>query len=169
LWRELRNRVSEFEIPIKLQIPIRNYGYSKLHLLFYIIFSSESTISTLEETKKSKEAEIEKYKKYLNKAKKIIESFGGNKTSPDDSVEVQSLRTTLKEREKAYDKLEVKSSSLYVWGYVKWQFWFFCVERIYAGQNGVGEGREASSVSVVWNGKCKAYLYICTLHCTCIR
>ncbi len=44
---------------------------------------------TLEEMKKTKDGEIEKYKKYLNKAKKIIESFGGNKgQSSDDNMEV---------------------------------------------------------------------------------
>ncbi len=77
--------------------------------MVYFVISLESQISSLEEAKKSKEAEIEKYKKYLNKAKKIIESFGGNKgQSSDDNVEVQSLKSTLKEKEKAYERLEVR-------------------------------------------------------------
>jgi len=38
---------------------------------------------------KLKEAEIEKYKKYLNKAKKIIEGFGeGKSRAAEDSLEV---------------------------------------------------------------------------------
>ena len=46
-------------------------------------------MASLEETKKVKDAEIEKYKKYLSKAKKIIESFGGSaKTAPEDALEV---------------------------------------------------------------------------------
>ena len=46
-------------------------------------------IVSLEDTRNSKDAEIEKYKKYLNKAKKIIESFGGNKSqTADDNMEV---------------------------------------------------------------------------------
>ena len=37
-----------------------------------------------------KDAEIEKYKKYLNKAKKIIESFGeGKSRAAEDSLEVR--------------------------------------------------------------------------------
>ena len=46
-------------------------------------------VENLEETKKNKEMEIEKYKKYLNKAKKIIESFGESKTPAEDSIEVE--------------------------------------------------------------------------------
>ena len=46
-------------------------------------------MASLEEVKKTKDAEIEKYKKYLSKAKKIIESFGGSaKTAPEDALEV---------------------------------------------------------------------------------
>lgn len=46
-------------------------------------------MSTLEEIKKAKDVDIEKYKKYLNKAKKIIENIGENKSQgPDDSLEV---------------------------------------------------------------------------------
>ena len=47
-------------------------------------------MTVLEEAKKAKEAEIEKYKKYLSKAKKIIESFGGSaKSTPEDALEVR--------------------------------------------------------------------------------
>lgn len=46
-------------------------------------------MTSLEEAQKMKEAEIEKYKKYLNKAKKIIESFGeGKSRAAEDSLEV---------------------------------------------------------------------------------
>ena len=46
-------------------------------------------MASLEEVKKVKDAEIEKYKKYLSKAKKIIESFGGSaKSAPEDALEV---------------------------------------------------------------------------------
>lgn len=47
-------------------------------------------VEKLEETKKNKDLEIEKYKKYLNKAKKIIESFGETyiKTPAEDNIEV---------------------------------------------------------------------------------
>ena len=47
-----------------------------------------SEVAGLQEMKKTKEKEIEKYKKYLNKAKKIIENIGENKTQPEDSLEV---------------------------------------------------------------------------------
>ena len=51
--------------------------------------SAESKVASLQEVLKTKEAEIEKYKKYLNKAKKIIESFGeGKSRAAEDSVEV---------------------------------------------------------------------------------
>ena len=44
---------------------------------------------SLEEVRKVKDVEIEKYKKYLNKAKKIIESFGeGKSRAAEDSLEV---------------------------------------------------------------------------------
>ena len=43
----------------------------------------------MEEVRKIKDAEIEKYKKYLNKAKKIIEGFGeGKSRAAEDSLEV---------------------------------------------------------------------------------
>ena len=43
----------------------------------------------MEEVQKIKDAEIEKYKKYLNKAKKIIEGFGeGKSRAAEDSLEV---------------------------------------------------------------------------------
>lgn len=78
---------------------------------------------------KLKEAEIEKYKKYLNKAKKIIEGFGeGKSRAAEDSLEVctkefkgsvcsssnvvlfpqiQTLRNQMKEKEKTIERLEV--------------------------------------------------------------
>ena len=43
----------------------------------------------MEELRRIKDAEIEKYKKYLNKAKKIIEGFGeGKSRAAEDSLEV---------------------------------------------------------------------------------
>ena len=43
----------------------------------------------VEELRRMKDAEIEKYKKYLNKAKKIIEGFGeGKSRAAEDSLEV---------------------------------------------------------------------------------
>lgn len=57
--------------------------------------AAEGEVATLEEVKKVKEAEIEKYKKYLSKAKKIIESFGGTaKSAPEDALEVGSSTST---------------------------------------------------------------------------
>ena len=54
--------------------------------------AAESEVATLEEVKKAKEAEIEKYKRYLSKAKKIIESFGGSaKSAPEDALEVHTF------------------------------------------------------------------------------
>lgn len=48
-------------------------------------------MATLEEVRKAKDVEIEKYKKYLNKAKKIIESMGDSKSqSNEDSLEVSA-------------------------------------------------------------------------------
>ncbi len=46
-------------------------------------------MESLQEAKKSKDQEIEKYKKYLNKAKKIIENIGENKTQKEDSLVVR--------------------------------------------------------------------------------
>lgn len=61
-----------------------------VHDKLTIVTIVENQVASLEEAKKAKEAEIEKYKKYLNKAKKIIESFGGSgKSTPEDSLEVQ--------------------------------------------------------------------------------
>jgi len=45
-------------------------------------------VHLLQQEKNGKDKEIEKYKKYLNKAKKIIENIGENKTQKDDSLEV---------------------------------------------------------------------------------
>ena len=43
----------------------------------------------MDEVRRIKDAEIEKYKKYLNKAKKIIEGFGeGKSRAAEDSLEV---------------------------------------------------------------------------------
>ena len=50
-----------------------------------------AVVESLQEAKKSKDQEIEKYKKYLNKAKKIIENIGENKTQKEDSLEVRHL------------------------------------------------------------------------------
>lgn len=64
-------------------------------------------ISSLEDVKKQKDAEIDKYKKYLNKAKKIIESIGeGKSKAGEDGLEVQRLKLQLKERERASEKVE---------------------------------------------------------------
>ena len=41
--------------------------------------------------RKAKDVEIEKYKKYLNKAKKIIENIGESKPVAEDSLEVSQL------------------------------------------------------------------------------
>ena len=47
-------------------------------------------ITALEEMKKAKDIEIEKYKKYLNKAKKIIENIGDRKTQgAEENLEVR--------------------------------------------------------------------------------
>ena len=55
-----------------------------------MLVATESKVATLEEVKKAKESEIEKYKRYLSKAKKIIESFGGSaKSAPEDALEVR--------------------------------------------------------------------------------
>ena len=95
---------------------------------------SGGQISSLEDVKKQKDAEIDKYKKYLNKAKKIIESIGeGKSKAGEDGLEVrphppasaappshhpplhthththqvQRLKLQLKERERASEKVEV--------------------------------------------------------------
>ena len=47
-------------------------------------------VAGLEDERKSKDSEIEKYKKYLSKAKKIIESFG-DKNKTDENVEVSAI------------------------------------------------------------------------------
>ena len=67
-----------------------NEQYELMNHRCDISFAAESEVAALEEVKKVKEAEIEKYKKYLSKAKKIIESFGGSaKSAPEDSLEVR--------------------------------------------------------------------------------
>ena len=53
------------------------------------MFYLEIQLANLEAIKRSRDAEVEKYKKYLNKAKTIIEGFGDkSKASADNSVEV---------------------------------------------------------------------------------
>lgn len=54
----------------------------------YSLLASE--VASLEEVKKAKDLEIEKYKKYLNKAKKIIENIG-DKPQAEDSLEVCAI------------------------------------------------------------------------------
>ena len=59
--------------------------------LAYTVSSTYSTalkVAALEEVRKAKDVEIEKYKKYLNKAKKIIENIGDSKSQAEDSLEV---------------------------------------------------------------------------------
>jgi uncharacterized coiled-coil DUF342 family protein len=68
---------------------------------------SRAQASSLEEVRKVKDAEIEKYKKYLNKAKKIIEGFGeGKSRAAEDSLEIQALRSQLKEKDKTIERIE---------------------------------------------------------------
>ena len=51
-------------------------------------------IAKLEEVKKAKDVEIDKYKRYLNKAKKIIENIGESKSQgAEDNLEVSSCHT----------------------------------------------------------------------------
>lgn len=65
-----------------------------------------ASAATLEEVRKAKDLEIDKYKKYLNKAKKIIENIGESKSQANaESLEVQNLKTTLKDREKQIEQL----------------------------------------------------------------
>lgn len=64
-------------------------------------------LASVEVMKQSRDAEIEKYKKYLNKAKTIIEGFGDkSKSSADSTVEVQNLKTQLIDRERQIEKLQ---------------------------------------------------------------
>lgn len=52
-------------------------------------FHLELQLANVEVMKQTRDAEIEKYKKYLNKAKTIIEGFGDkSKSSVDNSAEV---------------------------------------------------------------------------------
>lgn len=82
-------------------------------------------IIIIDEQLQAKDNELEKYKKYLNKAKKvcvcvwccqgiiiiitqIIEGFGDRKVDPAvESAEIQQLRSLLQEREKEIERLEV--------------------------------------------------------------
>lgn len=52
------------------------------------VFQTAAEVITLEEVKKAKDLEIEKYKKYLNKAKKIIENIGDKSQASEDGLEV---------------------------------------------------------------------------------
>ena len=54
----------------------------------HVYLLTAAQVASLQESKKAKEQEIDKYKKYLNKAKKIIENIGESKTQPEDSLEV---------------------------------------------------------------------------------
>ena len=56
--------------------------------LTYVFLHPAAAVESLQEVRKNKDQEIEKYKKYLNKAKKIIENIGENKTQREDSLEV---------------------------------------------------------------------------------
>lgn len=104
---DLCEKVAEQEAAVQRQGREVTELRAKLEIIVKKAKEQKAQISTLEEAKKSKDVEIEKYKKYLNKAKKIIENFGGNKgQSADDSMEIQTLRNSLKEREKAYERLE---------------------------------------------------------------
>ena len=68
----------------------RNCSMFKSLLVFSISSPSASDNAALEEVKKAKDLEIEKYKKTLNKAKKIItENIGDKKTRAADSLEVR--------------------------------------------------------------------------------
>ena len=57
-------------------------------ILTYVFLHPAAAVESLLEVRKNKDQEIEKYKKYLNKAKKIIENIGENKTQREDSLEV---------------------------------------------------------------------------------
>jgi len=86
---EWKQRAKEAELAIKKYG--KDVGVTAV-VAFKIRRCTASDVATLEEVKKAKDLEIEKYKKYLNKAKKIIENFGESKSqSPDDSLEVNQL------------------------------------------------------------------------------
>ena len=63
-------------------------------------------IRRLEEDSESKNVEIEKLKKYLKKAKKIIEGFGGGSNLAEDGNEMSTLKQQLQEKEIYIQKLE---------------------------------------------------------------
>ena len=65
-------------------------------------------IKLLEEDVESKTAEIEKLKKYLNKAKKIIEGFGNKPNVTEESGEIHVLKQQLVDRESYIQRLEEK-------------------------------------------------------------
>jgi chromosome segregation ATPase len=68
---------------------------------------ARTTFDQLRAQMKAKDAEIEKLKKYLNKAKKIIESFGEKKSDPAaESAQVQQLSNRLVQRDREVEKLE---------------------------------------------------------------
>ena len=65
-------------------------------------------IKDLEASVESKEAEIEKLKKYLNKAKKIIEGFGPKPNLAEETGEIHTLKQQLGDKEAYIQRLEKK-------------------------------------------------------------
>ena len=91
---------------------------------------SENEVVSLEEVKKTKDAEIEKYKKYLSKAKKIIESFGGSaKSTPEDALEVRE-RENERERESEREREKMGKEGMRM-------CWFagYCLKRRHFGED----------------------------------
>lgn len=95
--QEKQQRISQLEAVAQESSQSNSPGMRTLKALLseglgYILISllsPGSQASSLEEVRKVKDAEIEKYKKYLNKAKKIIEGFGeGKSRAAEDSLEV---------------------------------------------------------------------------------
>lgn len=90
-----RDKKDSSEKLTQLEVRSKKFGENLINSSFFFEITplpssvSENEVVSLEEVKKTKDAEIEKYKKYLSKAKKIIESFGGSaKTTPEDALEV---------------------------------------------------------------------------------
>jgi protein HOOK3 len=65
-------------------------------------------VKLLEEDIEAKAAEIEKLKKFLNKAKKIIENFGSKSNVVEESGEIHALKQQLSDKENYIQKLEKK-------------------------------------------------------------